>query len=310
MITVVIPTFGRKESLRLAVESVLRQDDFDRLVGEILVIDDGSGEPIRLDDLPRLRVIRHPENRGPAARNTACRAAAHDFLAFLDSDDAWLPGKLTAQYEAARALTSADALARTAFVCSYVYKTREVGGLEVRTPVGATTVAEFLRGCWYSSGSTLLIHRSAYEVAGLLDEGLRRLEDFEWFIRFGRGGGRLAVCDTVGSVIRPSYSQGLVDVRQSAGVLVERYVRAGSPLRLPARERRLLMAYLDLELGVADLIAGRKLSAALHLGTSLLRKPRLSAQVDRLWRTGLPVPEGAERYYAGGGKPADGGTPT
>lgn len=58
------------------------------------------------------------------------------------------------------------------------------------------------------------------------------------------------------------------------------------------------MAYLNLELGVADLIAGRRLSAAAHFGWSLLERPRLSAQVDRLWRTGLPVPAAAERLHA------------
>lgn len=299
MITVIIPTFGRSRQLQMAIESVRGQTRFDDLVGEIIVVDDGSREAIQIEEGAKLRVIRHAENRGPAAaRNTGCRAAAHDFLAFLDSDDVWLPDKLAVQYGEALALGSREDLARTAFVCSYVYKSRSVSGLEVRTPVGASSTAEFLRGCWTCSGSTLMVHRSAYDRVGHLDEGLRRLEDFDWFIRFGRQGGRLQVCDTVGSLIRPSYSQDLADVRQSAQGLINRHVRLGSPDRLPARERRLLMAYLNLELGVADLIAGRRLSAAAHFGWSLLERPRLSAQVDRLWRTGLPVPAAAERLHA------------
>jgi len=299
LISVIIPTFERRRHLLLAIESVRSQLGFDELVGEILVVDDGSSDPITLADDPKLRLIRHAENRGPAAaRNTGIRAARCEYLAFLDSDDVWLPDKLEAQMREARGFTSWADLRPTAFVSSYVYKRRGSAGLEVRTPVAASSTAEFLRGCWYCSGSTLMVHRSVYQTVGFLDENLHRLEDFDWFIRFGHARGRLHVCSTIGSLIKPSYSQDLDAVRGSAQILIDRYLRQGSTYRLPTWERRLLMAYLSLEISVANLIEGRQLAAATHLFRSMLCTPRLSIQLGPLWHTQLPVPEEAERLFA------------
>ena len=79
-----------------AVESVLRQT-IEEL--ELLVVDDGSDPPVAellggLQD-PRLRLVRHPRNRGlSAARNTALREARAPLLSHLDSDDAWHPDYL------------------------------------------------------------------------------------------------------------------------------------------------------------------------------------------------------------------------
>jgi len=83
-VSVVIPTYNRAHLVDRAIRSVLNQtyQDF-----EIIVVDDGS--------TPRIRYIRHEKNRGgSAARNTGIRAARGEYIAFLDSDDEWLPEKL------------------------------------------------------------------------------------------------------------------------------------------------------------------------------------------------------------------------
>lgn len=87
---VVIPSFGRPEPVRRAVQSVLRQ----RAIGEVVVIDDASPQPVDLKDIvdERLRVIRHETNRGVcAARNTGTDVARSRHLIYLDDDDALLP---------------------------------------------------------------------------------------------------------------------------------------------------------------------------------------------------------------------------
>lgn len=97
IITVVIPTHNRAALLFEAVRSVLDQGFSDR---EIIVVDDGS-----TDETPAvagafgdaIRYVRQ-ENRGPgAARNHGIRLARGRYVAFLDSDDLFLPGKLAAQ---------------------------------------------------------------------------------------------------------------------------------------------------------------------------------------------------------------------
>jgi glycosyltransferase involved in cell wall biosynthesis len=82
--SVIIPTYNRPESVRAAVESVLRQDyPGDRF--EVIVADDGSEPPLSLD-VERVRSVREL-NRGPAsARNRGAEIAQGEFLAFLDDD--------------------------------------------------------------------------------------------------------------------------------------------------------------------------------------------------------------------------------
>lgn len=93
-IAAAIPTHNRVDDLREAITSVLEQ----RVEIEIIVVDDGSNPPVDPDCLPRgVRLIRHARPTGPAgARNAAAEAATADWIAFLDDDDRWLPGKAEA----------------------------------------------------------------------------------------------------------------------------------------------------------------------------------------------------------------------
>lgn len=98
-VTVVVPTHARPELMAEAVRSVLAQDYEGPL--EILVVFDAC-EPELPDVVPgpgrQLRAVVNHRVRGLAgARNTGILAATHDYVAFLDDDDTWLPGKLSAQ---------------------------------------------------------------------------------------------------------------------------------------------------------------------------------------------------------------------
>ena len=99
LVSVIIPTYNRLHLLRQAVESV-RAQTYDRW--ELIVVDDGSTDETRivLDRMgdPNVRVVSMPHSGIVGAlRNAGARAAHGDYLAFLDSDDLWLPTKLETQ---------------------------------------------------------------------------------------------------------------------------------------------------------------------------------------------------------------------
>ena len=103
--SVVSPTFNRLKYLRPAVDSVFAQTFTD---WELIVADDGSeGETAAyvaaLANLPRVKVLRLAHSGNPGAvRNAACRVARGEYIAFLDSDDIWLPEKLARQVASLR----------------------------------------------------------------------------------------------------------------------------------------------------------------------------------------------------------------
>ncbi len=100
-VTVIIPTYNRVHHISAAIDSVLAQT-FQGF--ELIVVDDGSADEtesvLKSKFEGRIQYIRQ-KNLGPAAaRNTGIREARSDLIAFLDSDDVWLPDKLESQMPA------------------------------------------------------------------------------------------------------------------------------------------------------------------------------------------------------------------
>ncbi len=95
-VSVIIPSYNRAWTLKEAVESVLSQDvgDF-----ELIVVDDGSTDdtPSLLRSYPQALVVAQKRRGVSAARNAGIRHASGQYIAFLDSDDLWLPEKLSTQ---------------------------------------------------------------------------------------------------------------------------------------------------------------------------------------------------------------------
>ena len=109
LISVVIPTYNRKDKLPACIASVLAQT-YPNL--EVIVVDDASTDGTeRLFDRgtdPRVHYVRYGDNRGACyARNLGAQRAHGSILAFQDSDDLWHPDKLQKQYDLLTA-TGAD----------------------------------------------------------------------------------------------------------------------------------------------------------------------------------------------------------
>jgi glycosyltransferase involved in cell wall biosynthesis len=102
LLSVVIPTWNRAQLVGDAIRSVLGQRE-----GEVeaIVVDDASTDAtvdlLEREFGDRIRLLRLEHRRGPGgARNAGARVARGEFVAFLDSDDVWLPGKVDAELEA------------------------------------------------------------------------------------------------------------------------------------------------------------------------------------------------------------------
>ncbi|WP_116808152.1 glycosyltransferase family 2 protein [Steroidobacter cummioxidans] len=100
LVSVIMPTFNRREFLQPAIESLLNQAFAH---WELIIADDGSDTDTRsylhsLHAPPRVKVIYLPHSGRPSVtRNAALREARGEYVAFLDSDDLWLPRKLEMQ---------------------------------------------------------------------------------------------------------------------------------------------------------------------------------------------------------------------
>ncbi|MFQ5509847.1 MAG: glycosyltransferase family 2 protein [Leptospirillia bacterium] len=178
-ISVIIPAYNRAATIRRALDSVLAQTlgDF-----ELIVVDDASTDDtvvlVESFSDPRIRLLRHATNRrAAAARNTGIRAARGRYLAFLDSDDEWLPDKLEVQLAALEAAPMEVMASCTG--CEIVRN----GETFPKVPVH-TSHRRLLMGCDLSPGSTLMVRREVFDRVGLNDEAFYRYEDWDWMLRY------------------------------------------------------------------------------------------------------------------------------
>jgi glycosyltransferase involved in cell wall biosynthesis len=186
VITAIIPVFNRASTVNRAIDSALAQHMEPAGASlNVVVVDDGSSDGLS-EALSgygdRVTLIRHDRNRGAAAaRNSGVAAARGHYVAFLDSDDVWLPGKLVAQLGAMRAHGWKAS-------CTAYYLVRPQWG-EVVSPrykTGALGLSDLVWGCFVSPGSTLMFERPLFDEVGPLDITLQRLEDWDWLLRYAR----------------------------------------------------------------------------------------------------------------------------
>lgn len=183
LLSVIIPTYNRPHFLPRAVNSALQQTVEDL---EVIVVDDGSDEPVNLPEHPRLTVIRLSKNSGNAvARNAGLKAASGKYITYLDDDDQLLPYM---------AQVSLDALADNALPKPVAV----LSGLEVVKPDGEVIdrrlpatlprgshffLEDIEPGKSYLSKQTLVVEKELLVEIGGYDETFTSRVHTEMFLR-------------------------------------------------------------------------------------------------------------------------------
>jgi len=156
---------------------------------EVIVVDDASidntEQVIKALNDPRVHYIRHATKRGaPAARNTGIAAASGNLIAFQDSDDEWMPGKLAKQLQLFEAAGGYVDIVYTGFWRQ---------SLRIRTYIPERWVAhrdgnilQQLLGGNFVSTQTMMLRRECFEKSGLFDEQMPRFQDWELALRLAK----------------------------------------------------------------------------------------------------------------------------
>jgi len=182
----VIPTRDRSTFLSESLHYVLRQNEVEL---EVLVIDDGSAQPVdgavrELTD-PRVKVLRNETARGVgAARNRGLEAAVGEWVAFLDDDDLWAPDKLKLQVTAAR-----EGELGWAYGGAVAINNRHevIAGSPPPSPQEAVAQLPY-RNIVPAGSSNVVARKSLLSKAGPFDTTLRHMADWDLWIRLGQQG--------------------------------------------------------------------------------------------------------------------------
>jgi cellulose synthase/poly-beta-1,6-N-acetylglucosamine synthase-like glycosyltransferase len=274
--SVVIPSYNRLTVLPRAVASVLAQDEADF---ELIVVDDSTDATrdwLKTLSDPRITVILPPQRRGvSAARNIGLNAARAPVVAFLDSDDSYLPRHLSG------ALAALDR--EPDLVCTLSSANKEVRGTLRPSPLpGVKLGPRAFEWALYSDligvdGSSITVRTAAARRIGGFCEQMQRTEDREFLIR-------LAPLGAVRLLPEVTWEKGW-----TTNSLSNEWKGAGRDLLSYAKQRpelitrfRKLGSYLASKILVADLRRG-------DLAT-------LTADWDAFRRTGL-LPGGLARMW-------------
>ncbi|MBO4908227.1 MAG: glycosyltransferase [Lachnospiraceae bacterium] len=185
-VTVIIPTYNRAGTIEKAIKSVLDQtfEDF-----TLIVVDDCSSDDTEkvVANIPDERIVYHrlSENKGAAgARNEGARLATTEFIAFQDSDDAWLPDKLEKQMKYMEDHPEAGMVYGRMRVIS-PEKTYEFPNEAVTGDLEGKIYPWLLRRNTVGT-PVMFIKKKYFEETGGFDTSLRCLEDWEFAIRFSK----------------------------------------------------------------------------------------------------------------------------
>lgn len=178
-VSAIIPTYNRAGRLGQALESVVAQN---RPPEEIIVVDDGSTDEtaaLVAQRFPSVRYIYQPRSGVSSARNRGIEAAGGEWLAFLDSDDCWMPDKLARQVDALRS-RPVERIAHTDEI--WIRNARRVNPGKRHAKAGGDIYPQCLPLCAISP-SSVIMHRSVFDDVGLFDESLPACEDYDMWLR-------------------------------------------------------------------------------------------------------------------------------
>lgn len=195
-VSVVVPCHNARRYLPATLRSVLAQQG---VTLDVVVVDDGSTDgsaELVERDFPGVRVLRQRNQGVSAARNHGIEAARHDWVAFVDADDIWLPGKLAAQFDRLRQQPEA----RMVYTAWIVWRSdepepaavelaalRDAAEARRRADPGPSgwIYPELLLDCHVWTSATMAERALLRELGGF-DTALRIGEDYDLWLRASR----------------------------------------------------------------------------------------------------------------------------
>ena len=178
-VSVIIPTYNRKNLLKRALHSVSNQTFIPR---EIIVVDDGSSDGTKdwvLERFPDVRYIYQDNSGVSSARNSGIKEAIGSWIAFLDSDDEWMSNKLEQQKGVINSF-------QEAWLCHtneiWIRNGVRVNQMKKHQKYGGNVFENCLDICRISP-SSVLIKKEVFEMVGLFDESLKVCEDYDLWLR-------------------------------------------------------------------------------------------------------------------------------
>jgi glycosyltransferase involved in cell wall biosynthesis len=193
LVSVIIPAFNTAGFIEAALHSVFTQTFTDH---EVIVVNDGSADTVQLEAAiqpyaARITYLKQ-ENRGPsAARNLAIRQAHGEWLAFLDSDDAWLPQYLSEQLTLLRNDPALDMVYCDARLEGETWLSGKTF-MHFYPSAGAVSFESILVEKTQVITSGTVVRRTRVMEAGLFDEEMRYAEDHDLWLRISHAGGKIA----------------------------------------------------------------------------------------------------------------------
>lgn len=183
LITVIIPTYNRAHLIGRAIQSVLNQTykDF-----EIIVVDDGSSDntkqAVKSFNDKRIKYLRLKENSGSSAApgNTAIKIASGKYVAFLDSDDEWLPESLEKKL---KCFEGNIGVVYSGFIRRNDEKKMEYTIIPTKR---GNIYRDELRKDYVSSTSAVMVRRECFDKVGLFDETLPARQDYDMWLRLSK----------------------------------------------------------------------------------------------------------------------------
>jgi glycosyltransferase involved in cell wall biosynthesis len=193
LVSIIMPVYNSSAYVKDALRSALEQDYENK---EVIVVDDGSTDstPAILKSFEGKITILNQANAGPgAARNHGLRHARGTYVAFLDADDCWLPGKLRLQVEYLEQHPELGAV-YSGWVRWYPNAEGNFSYPSMSSLARSPSIVPEDSGWIYTRllfecrllTSTVVLRSSVIEEVGLFDEGLLRGQDYDYWLRLSR----------------------------------------------------------------------------------------------------------------------------
>jgi glycosyltransferase involved in cell wall biosynthesis len=228
-VSIIIPSYKTADLITACLDSVFAQtySDF-----EALVVNDGSPDTPELEKvlqpyMDRIVYIKQENKRAAGARNNGIQQARGEFVAFLDSDDTWLPDHLRTQMEMfaenpelGLVYSNALLVGNPAQECEFMERCPSNGE--------ATFAALIVERCQIPI-STVVARKRALVNAGLFDEKLARCDDYDMWVRAAFSGAKIRYSRKIGARLfigRPgSLSVSRAKMAEGYSVILEKFKR-------------------------------------------------------------------------------------